>query len=150
MLYSSILYLQMCVCSVCRLFVSKAKKLISSSPYKIDIFCPNFFQPASKVSCQDDRGKYMIDEIKTRYPSLTIENTNTVAIIDVRSIDAFENIASTQEAGEINNGTTAKTVANIKTQQMNQNEMVKLNIFKVRWECVCMSYVFIMHQINFP
>jgi len=118
----------------------------------LNIFCRNFFQPASKVSCQDDRGKYMIDEIKTRYPSLTIENTNTVAIIDVRSIDAFENIASTQEAGAINNGTTTKTVADMKTQQMNQNEMVnmeKLNIFKVRWECVCMSCVFIMHQINF-
>jgi hypothetical protein len=111
----------------------------------LNIFCPNFFQPASKVPCQDDRGKYMIDEIKTRYPSLTIENTNTVAIIDVRSIDAFENIASTEEAGAINNGTTTKTAAHMKTQQ-NQNEMVnmeKLNIFKVRWECVCVCLMFL-------
>jgi hypothetical protein len=57
---------------------------------------------------------------------LTIENTNTAAIIDVRSIDVFENAAPTHKASVTNNGTTSKTLANMKTRQQNQNKMVKI------------------------
>jgi hypothetical protein len=108
-----------------------------------------FFQPASKFPCQDDRFKY-IDEIKTRYPSLTIENTNTAAIIDVRSIaDVLENAAPTHKASATNDGITSKTFANRKTHQQNQNKMVKIEKSTTFYSDECLVCpVFICSQFS--